>query len=111
VNVVGGLRISEPAADLAIAAAVTSSMRDLPVRADAVLIGEIGLSGELRWVGQMTARLNEAAKLGFKTAIIPRRVRKSEPWPEGIQVIEARSLREALEHALVGGEHSTRKKE
>ncbi len=55
VNVVGGLTIDEPAADLAIAAAIASSMRDIPVRADAVLIGEIGLSGELRWVGQMPA--------------------------------------------------------
>ena len=76
VNVIGGLRINEPAADLAIAAAITSSMRDRPVKADLVLIGEVGLSGELRWVGHMSARLNEAAKLGFKTALIPRRVRK-----------------------------------
>lgn len=101
VNVVGGLRISEPAADLAIAAAITSSVRDLPVRADAALIGEIGLSGELRGVGQLSARLREAFKLGFKSAIIPRRLHRSEPLPEGIQVVEARSLREALELALV----------
>jgi DNA repair protein RadA/Sms len=101
VNVVGGLRLTEPAADLAIAAAITSSLRDLPVRADLALIGEVGLSGELRWVGQMNARLREAAKLGFKSAVIPRRVRKSEPLPEGIQVMEARSLREALTLALV----------
>ncbi len=102
VNVIGGLRISEPAADLAVAAAVTSSLRDAPVRADTVLIGEVGLSGELRMVGQMSARLREAAKLGFRTAIVPRRIRRSgEPWPEGIQIIEARSLREALSHALI----------
>ncbi len=102
VNVIGGLRISEPAADLAVAAAVTSSLRDAPVRADTVLIGEVGLSGELRMVNQMSARLREAAKLGFRTAIVPRRVRRSgEPWPEGIQIIEARSLREALSHALI----------
>jgi DNA repair protein RadA/Sms len=101
VNVVGGLRITEPAADLAVAVAIASSLRDLPVRADLVLIGEVGLSGELRWVGQMNARLREAAKLGFKAAVIPRRVRKSEPMPEGIQVLEARSLREALSMALV----------
>jgi DNA repair protein RadA/Sms len=102
VNVVGGLRIDEPAADLAVAVAIASSMRDLPVRADAVLIGEVGLSGELRWVGQMTNRLKEAAKLGFKAAIIPHRTRRGEPLPEGIQVVEARSLREALSLALVG---------
>ncbi|NMD30460.1 MAG: DNA repair protein RadA, partial [Chloroflexi bacterium] len=101
VNIVGGLRVEEPAADLAVAAAITASMRDVPIRADAVLIGEVGLSGELRWVGQMPARLREAAKLGFKTAIIPRRVHRSEPLPEGIQVLEARSLREALNMAIL----------
>jgi DNA repair protein RadA/Sms len=104
VNVVGGLRVNEPAADLAVATAIASSMRDLPVRADAALIGEIGLSGELRWVGHMNARLNEAAKLGFKVAVIPRHIRRSEPYPKGIEVIEVRSLREALHHALVGAD-------
>jgi len=103
VNVIGGLRITEPAADLSVAAAIASSQRDTPVRADTVLIGEVGLSGELRMVGQMAARLREAAKLGFRTAIVPRRIRKTggEPWPEGIQIVEARSLREALSHALM----------
>lgn len=101
INVVGGLRVSEPAADLAMAAAIAASLRDAPVRADAVLIGEVGLSGELRWVGQMNARLREAAKLGFKAAIVPRRVRRSEPWPEGIIILEARSLREALGLAIL----------
>ncbi len=102
VNVIGGLRISEPAADLAVAASITSSLRDASVRADTVLIGEVGLSGELRMVGQMNARLREAAKLGFQTAIVPRRVHRSgEPWPQGIQIIEARSLRDALSYALV----------
>jgi DNA repair protein RadA/Sms len=100
INVVGGMKIDEPAADLAIAVAVASSMKDVPVRADAVLLGEIGLSGELRWVGQLEARLKEAAKLGFKVAIVPRRIRRGEPWPEGIQIIEARSLREAIQAAL-----------
>ncbi len=103
VNIVGGLRVTEPAADLAVAAAIASSMRDIPVRADTVLIGEVGLSGELRWVGQMNARLNEAAKLGFKAAIVPRKIRRGgEPWPAGLQIIEARSLREALGLSLVG---------
>lgn len=101
VNVISGLKISEPAADLAVAAAIASSVKDTPVRADTVLIGELGLSGELRMVGQMEARLREAAKLGFKTAIIPRRLRKSQPWPKGIEVVEARALREALKQAFV----------
>jgi DNA repair protein RadA/Sms len=103
VNVVGGMRISEPAADLAVAAAIASSVRDLPVKADTVLLGEIGLSGELRYVGQTNARLREAAKLGFKTAIVPHRLRKGEPWPQGIQIIEARSLKEALLLAIKEG--------
>ena len=106
VNVVGGIKISEPAADLAVAAAVCSSIRDQSVRADTVLIGEIGLSGELRMVSQMPARLHEAAKLGFKTAVVPRRLRKGEPWPTEIEVIEVRSLRQALKAALVEQDRS-----
>jgi len=100
VNVVGGIQIDEPAADLAIAAAITSSWRDLPVRADAALIGEIGLAGELRVPGQMAARLREAAKLGFKVAIVPKAVRKSEPYPKDIEIIETRSVQQALDAAL-----------
>jgi len=100
VNVVGGLKIDEPAADLAIAASIASSMRDLPVRADTVLIGEIGLAGELRMPWQMPARLREAAKLGFKTAIVPKRLRQGEPWPKDIEVVEARSVQQALELAF-----------
>ena len=101
VNVVGGLQVGEPAADLAIAAAIASSIKDVAVKADTVLIGEIGLSGELRWVGQMNARLREAQKLGFKTAIVPRRLRQGEPLPGGIEIKEARSVREALGWAML----------
>ncbi len=100
-NVVSGLRIEEPAADLAVATAISSSYKDIPVRADTVLIGEVGLSGELRMVGQMQTRLREAAKLGFKRAVVPKRLRKSEPWPEGIEVVEVRSLKEAIQEALL----------
>jgi DNA repair protein RadA/Sms len=108
VNVVGGLKIDEPAADLAIAASIASSMRDLPVRADTVLIGEIGLAGELRMPGQMPVRLREAAKLGFKTAIVPKRLRSGEPWPKDIEVVEARSVQQALELAF-GVQHEAPK--
>ncbi|MEI6290482.1 MAG: magnesium chelatase domain-containing protein, partial [Chloroflexota bacterium] len=100
VNVVGGMKIDEPAADLAIAAAIASSMRDVSVRADAVLIGEIGLAGELRLPGQMPVRLREAQKLGFKTAIVPKRLKKAEPWPNNIQIIEVQSIHQALETAF-----------
>ena len=72
-NVAGGLRISEPAADLAVAAALVSSLSGTPVPADTVVFGEIGLSGEVRGVSQTEARLKEAAKLGFGRAIVPAR--------------------------------------
>jgi DNA repair protein RadA/Sms len=100
VNVVGGLQIDEPAADLAIAAAIASSWRDISVKAEAVLIAEIGLAGELRMPGQMQARLREAQKLGFKTAIVPKALRKGEPYPKGIEIIEVRSIQQALDAAL-----------
>jgi len=70
-NVAGGLRIQEPAADLAAAAALVSSLTNAPLPADAVYFGEISLSGAVRPVAQMPARLKEAAKLGFKRAILP----------------------------------------
>jgi DNA repair protein RadA/Sms len=74
-NVAGGLRIAEPAADLAVAAALVSSQTGDPVPANTVVFGEIGLSGEVRQVSQIDARLKEAAKLGFTQAITPRRKR------------------------------------
>jgi DNA repair protein RadA/Sms len=100
VNVVGGLQIDEPAADLAVAVAIASSWKDVPVKADAVLIGEIGLAGELRMPGQMAARLREAQKLGFKTAIVPKALRKAEPYPKDIAIIEVRSIQQALDAAF-----------
>ncbi|HIJ37995.1 MAG TPA: DNA repair protein RadA [Rhodospirillaceae bacterium] len=72
-NVAGGLRISEPAADLAVAAALLSSASGIPVDADRVVFGEIGLSGEVRTVSQTESRLKEAAKLGFREALVPAR--------------------------------------
>jgi DNA repair protein RadA/Sms len=100
VNVVGGLRLTEPAVDLAIAAAITSSFRDIPVRADTTLLGEIGLSGELRMVSQVALRIKEAANLGFKRVIIPKRLNHKEKWPAGIDVIEVRTIHDALSEAL-----------
>jgi DNA repair protein RadA/Sms len=107
VNVVGGIQIDEPAADLAIAAAITSSWKDVSVRADAVLIGELGLAGELRMPGQMQARLGEASKLGFRSAVVPKALRGVHPgradgaWPKGLEIIEARSIQQALDVCLV----------
>jgi len=73
-NVAGGLRVTEPAADLAVAAALISAATGRPTHAGAVYFGEVGLSGEVRQVAQTAARLKEAAKLGFERAVLPRRV-------------------------------------
>jgi DNA repair protein RadA/Sms len=100
VNVVGGMRINEPAVDLAVAAAIASSYRNVPVPEDCVLVGEIGLSGELRSVGHAERRLNEAAKLGFKRCIVPRTLRLGKPDRVGLEVLRARSIGEALDLAL-----------
>lgn len=100
-NVIGGLRIGEPASDLAVAVAIASSIRDRPVSADLAFVGEVGLSGELRAVGQLAARLKEAAKLGFRRCIVPKTVRRrSESVTEALEVIQVRSLHQALDAAL-----------
>ena len=94
-NVAGGLRIGEPAADLAVAAAVISSLADEQVPGDMVVFGEIGLGGEVRPVGQREARLREAAKLGFRSALIPQARGGSAPAPrppEGIAIDEIEHL-------------------
>jgi DNA repair protein RadA/Sms len=101
-NVVGGLQIGEPAADLAVAAAIGSSVRERPVAADLTLVGEVGLSGEVRAVSQIQARLKEAAKLGFRRCILPKTVRRAKlDAPQGLELIPVRSVVEALEKALV----------
>jgi DNA repair protein RadA/Sms len=102
VNVVGGLQISEPAADLAVAVAAASSVKDRPIHADMVLVGEVGLSGELRAVSQLEVRLKEARKLGFRRCIVPRlRQRQSFDLPDGLELIGVRSLQEAIDAALL----------
>ena len=102
INIVGGMSIDEPAADLAIAAAIASANKGIPVPADMAIIGEIGLSGEVRSVGQLSARLNEAAKLGFKRCIIPKTARPVESPAETLQLMPVRSLGEALDILLAG---------
>jgi DNA repair protein RadA/Sms len=90
-NVAGGLRIGEPAADLAVAAALASAATETPAQADMVFFGEVGLSGEVRQVAQAEARLKEAQKLGFAAACMPRRVARGNrklAAPEGIQLVE-----------------------
>ena len=96
VNVIGGLRISEPASDLALALAIASSYYDRALPADIAIVGEVGLSGEVRRVGQLGARLNEAQKIGFKRVLVPRLRRDRQDLPKGIQLIEVRSVADAI---------------
>jgi DNA repair protein RadA/Sms len=103
VNVIGGLRINEPAADLALALAIASSFQNVPLPADLAAVGEVGLSGELRAVGHLGRRLKEAEKLGFSRCIIPATHRKQSEVPAGMEVIPARSLADALAAALGRG--------
>lgn len=100
VNIVGGLRISEPAADLAVATAIVSSYRNQRVRADTVLIGEVGLSGELRSISQLDRRLSEAAKLGFARSLAPKS--PSAPQVDNLELVEANALADAIDRALDG---------
>jgi len=101
VNVVGGLRVGEPAADLSVAIAIASSFKNRPVAADLALIGEVGLSGELRAVGHLENRLKEAIKLGFKRCIIPQsNTPRKSAFPD-LKLLAARSLPEALQLSLV----------
>jgi len=100
VNVIGGLRISEPASDLALALAIASSYTDRPLPADIAIVGEVGLSGEVRRVGQLAARLSEASKIGFKRALAPRLPRAGQGVPADIQLIQVRSVADAIRAVL-----------
>jgi DNA repair protein RadA/Sms len=100
VNVVGGLTIDEPAVDLSLLAAVASGLRDRPLDAATVVFGEVGLGGEARPVHQAEARLREAAKMGFKRAVIPQR--NLAPFATGapLELVGVETLRDALEALL-----------
>ena len=97
VNVAGGIKLEEPAADLGLALALASSFRDAPLPPDLVAVGEVGLGGELRPVPQMDRRLEEAMRLGFGAALIPKRQAPAKP---AIRCLAAESLREAIDLAL-----------
>jgi DNA repair protein RadA/Sms len=100
-NVVGGLRIEEPAVDLPVAIAIASSFRDRAVDARTVAVGEIGLSGEIRSVNHLERRLSEARRLGFERAIVPAALgRRSASFGDGLTLVRVSGLAEALEAAL-----------
>jgi DNA repair protein RadA/Sms len=98
-NVVGGLRIAEPAADLAVALAVASSFREVAVDPRTVAIGEIGLSGELRSVNQLDRRINEARRLGFTRVVLPPAYGSKTGSADGVELIRVGTVGEAIEIA------------
>ena len=100
INVIGGLQLNEPAADLALVLAVASSYRDKPMDSDVTAIGEVGLTGEVRSVLALQQRLAEAARIGFKKCLIPRHGTGNVQIPDGLEVVRVRNIREAIEFAL-----------
>jgi len=95
-NVIGGLSLDEPAADLATIIALASSFRDRPVPSDLAAIGEVGLTGELRAVSSLGQRLSEVRRLGFTKCLIPKRTQGKLIPPEGLELIRVSNIREAL---------------
>ena len=100
INVIGGLRLDEPGADLPIVLALESSYRDQCIPDDMVAIGEVGMTGEIRSVSHMNQRLAEIVRLGFKKCMIPRSGSEKLDIPEGLTVYRVRNIREAIETAL-----------
>ena len=100
INIIGGLWLEEPAADLGAVIAIASSYLDRPVPGDMVAIGEVGLTGELRTVTQLSQRVSEARRLGFRRCLIPAHGAESLRIPEGLEVIPARNIGEAIRAAL-----------
>ena len=98
-NVVGGLRLDEPAADLAVVIAAASAAQDKPVSDSLAAVGEVGLTGEIRAVGQLSQRLSEIRRLGFTQCLVPRNVRELHA-PEGLELLRVRNVREAIAVAL-----------
>ena len=102
INVIGGLTVDEPAADLATILSVASSYRDIPVDDRLVAVGEVGLTGELRHISQVNMRLSEISRMGFDKCIIPANNKGKIIIPDGMEVIYAKNVQEALKFALAG---------
>jgi DNA repair protein RadA/Sms len=98
VSVVGGIRVSDPGADLGMCVALASSLRDLAIDPTITCIGEVGLAGEVRHVAQIERRLSEAARLGFTSAIIP--ASASVRAPQGVKLVKVASIGEAITRAM-----------
>lgn len=101
-NIVGGLRINEPSVDLGVLIAVASSYKNIPIPKDMVIIGEVGLTGEVRRINLIEKRIKEAEKLGFKTCIIPESNKKDLKDKYKLDIIGVRDIREAIKKVLKG---------
>lgn len=99
-NIVGGIKVTEPAIDLGIVLAVVSSYRNKPLESDVIALGEVGLSGEVRSVSQIEGRVNEARKLGFKKCFVPDSSRESLKDAKGIELIFVKSVADAIDKAF-----------
>ena len=102
-NIIGGLTLDEPGADLAAVLALASSYLDRPVPRDLAAIGEVGLTGELRWVNNLDQRLSEVKRLGFTACVVPSRRGRSLKGPEGLRLMEAANIGEAVRAVLGKG--------
>lgn len=100
INVIGGLELDEPAADLATMLAIASSFRDLPLGRDLAAVGEVGLSGEIRSVSSLNMRLSEIARLGFKCCVIPAHIKDDIKKPDGLELISVKDIRQAIKATL-----------
>lgn len=100
INVIGGLELDEPAADLATLLAIASSFRDLPLGRDLAAVGEVGLSGEIRSVSNLNSRLSEISRLGFKRCIIPAHIKDDIKKPGDLELISVKDIREAIKATL-----------
>ena len=100
INVIGGLELDEPSADLATVLAIASSFRDKPLGADLAAVGEVGLSGEVRSINFVNMRLTEISRLGFKRCVIPAHIKDDIKAPQGLELIAVKDIREAIRQTL-----------
>ena len=100
INVIGGLELDEPSADLATVLAIASSFRDKPLGADLAAVGEVGLSGEVRSINSLNMRLTEISRLGCKRCVIPAHIKDDIKAPQGLELIAVKDIREAIRQTL-----------
>jgi len=101
INVIGGLNIDDPGADLATVLALASAYKDKPLRGDAAVFGEVGLTGELRQVSQINQRLSEIARMGFKACIMPYKSKNKMQAPDGLELVHVKNISEAIKSAII----------